>query len=301
MNVARAGRALGVPALLVGFTRPNRRRRGQLIADEGSARAGAERRRAAVHGRDPGARRPGHGHERARACHRSRGLGALRGGRRLATGRSRRARLQRKRSSRDAARRIRTPGGAGPPEAVVAIVDTSGAALGAALQSRPDLVCPNLAEAEGLLGGRADETVEAGDPTEVRLRAASAAAGARRHGAGAAVVTAEAGCGGGGRHGGHLAPGSCPRRSASRSAPGDALVGGLAAALERGAPLERGGERGPRDSGRERGDRLRRVSSARASSPTGGRRSAARTDRCRRCPRTRVQVCRFDSVVEVRR
>jgi 1-phosphofructokinase len=120
-----------------------------------------------------------------------------------------------------------------------AIVDTSGPALGAALESRPAVACPNLAEAEGLLHGRADETVEHGDPGEVRVRATVAAAELVRRGARAAVVSA-------GAAGAAVAEGAAvswhPARTVAVRNPigaGDALVGGLAAALERGEPLDR--------------------------------------------------------------
>lgn len=120
----------------------------------------------------------------------------------------------------------------------VAIVDVSGPALGAALHSGSAVVCPNLAEAEGLLHGRADETVDAGDPSEVRLRAANAAAELVRRGARAAVVT-------GGAAGAAVADGTTVRWYAAPAVTvcnpigaGDAFVGGLAAALERGEALE---------------------------------------------------------------
>src|SRR5690349_13044264 len=58
---------------------------------------------------------------------------------------------------------------------VVAIVDVTGDRLGAAVAAGDAIVTPNLAEAEGLLHGRADETVETGDPEEVRVRACAAA------------------------------------------------------------------------------------------------------------------------------
>ena len=66
------------------------------------------------------------------------------------------------------------------------IVDVNGPALEAALAAGPDVVTPNLAEAEGLLLGRADETVEAGELSVVRARALVARGAAR------AVVTAAA-------------------------------------------------------------------------------------------------------------
>jgi 1-phosphofructokinase family hexose kinase len=119
------------------------------------------------------------------------------------------------------------------------IVDVSGPALGAALESSPAVVCPNLAEAEGLLQGRADETVEAGDPSAVRERAADAAAELVRRGAQVAVVTA-------GAAGAAVAEGDAVTWYRAHAVTvrnpigaGDALVGGLAAALERGEPLDR--------------------------------------------------------------
>jgi fructose-1-phosphate kinase PfkB-like protein len=119
------------------------------------------------------------------------------------------------------------------------IVDVSGPALAAVLQSGPAVVCPNLAEAEGLLHGRPDETVDAGDPRAVRQRAADAAAELVRRGASAAVVTA-------GAAGAALADGDAVTWYRAHAVTvrnpigaGDALVGGLAAALEQGQTLER--------------------------------------------------------------
>jgi fructose-1-phosphate kinase PfkB-like protein len=98
-----------------------------------------------------------------------------------------------------------------------------------------DVVTPNLAEAEGLLHGRADETVEAGDPAVVRARAEAAARALVDRGAGRAVVTAAAaGAAMADAHGSSWLP--APRVAAVRNpiGAGDALVGGLALALERG-------------------------------------------------------------------
>jgi 1-phosphofructokinase family hexose kinase len=121
----------------------------------------------------------------------------------------------------------------------VAIVDVSGPTLASALASGVAVVCPNLAEAEALLHGRADETVEAGDPDEVRLRAANAAAELVRRGARAALVTA-------GAAGAAVATGAATNWYRAHAVTvrnpigaGDALVGGLAAALESGTPFER--------------------------------------------------------------
>jgi fructose-1-phosphate kinase PfkB-like protein len=120
----------------------------------------------------------------------------------------------------------------------VAIVDVTGAQLGAALDARAGVVTPNLAEAEGLLHGRADETVEAGDPVEVRERAREAACELVARGARRAIVTA-------GAAGAAVADGEAvgwldaPRVARVRNpvGAGDALVGGLAVALERGEPF----------------------------------------------------------------
>src|SRR4051812_15901802 len=83
-----------------------------------------------------------------------------------------------------------------------AIVDVTGARLGAAVAAGAAIVTPNLAEAEGLLHGRADETVEAGDPEEVRGRACAAAEALVGRGARGAIVTAAAAGAGGGGGGG---------------------------------------------------------------------------------------------------
>ncbi|MFL5825927.1 MAG: 1-phosphofructokinase family hexose kinase [Thermoleophilaceae bacterium] len=119
-----------------------------------------------------------------------------------------------------------------------AIVDGAGEVLAAALEAHPDVVTPNLAEAEGLLHGRADESVEAGDPAEVRARAGAAAVELVRRGARAAVVTA-------GAAGAAVADGSTviwhPAQRVAVHNPigaGDSFAGGMAAALERGEPLD---------------------------------------------------------------
>jgi len=116
----------------------------------------------------------------------------------------------------------------------LAIVDVGGDQLAAALGAGADVVTPNLAEAEGLLLGRADESVEAGDLAAVRERAVAAARALVERGAARAVVTAaEAGAG--------VADGWMVRWLPAHSVAevrnpigaGDALVGGLALALER--------------------------------------------------------------------
>lgn len=70
------------------------------------------------------------------------------------------------------------------------VVDTSGAQLGPAVDAGPDLVTPNLAEAEALLAGRSDEHVDAGRDSARPATEAAVALVAR--GARAAMVTAGA-------------------------------------------------------------------------------------------------------------
>jgi 1-phosphofructokinase len=119
---------------------------------------------------------------------------------------------------------------------VVSVVDVAGPQLAAALAAGPDVVTPNLAEAEGVLHGRADETVEAGDADVVRERTLAAARALVARGAARAVVTAAAaGAALAGVDGERWF--SSPRVAAVRNpiGAGDALVGGLAVALERGS------------------------------------------------------------------
>ena len=239
VNVARVARALDAPALLVGFA-PGRTGQAAawLLADEGldvdAVPTGGELRSTAVvlerGGRvtvmnEPGPRLGAGDWERyeravaARledhavlACSGSAPPGAPEGGyARLVV-------LARERGA-------------------VALVDANGPPLAAALGARPEFVTPNLAEAEGILLGRADETVEAGDPAEVRQRAAVAAAGLVARGARTAIVTAgSAGAAvlvDGGEPRWHPAPRVEVRNPIGA---GDALVGGLCAGLERGEP-----------------------------------------------------------------
>jgi 1-phosphofructokinase family hexose kinase len=117
----------------------------------------------------------------------------------------------------------------------LAVVDASGAALGEALAARPDVILPNLGEAEQLLGHSAGEDVDAAH--DAQPRALAAARELVESGAAAAVVTAAAA-------GAALVDGS---RSEWLSAPsvvvrnpigaGDAFAAGFAVALEQGADL----------------------------------------------------------------
>jgi len=119
---------------------------------------------------------------------------------------------------------------------IAVLIDAKGPLLGAALAAGPDMVTPNLAEAEGVLGGGdAPEGVDV-DPAEARARAVAAATGLRAAGARAAVVTAAAA-------GAAVASADKTRwipapRVAVRNpiGAGDALTAGVAAALTRGLP-----------------------------------------------------------------
>jgi len=241
VNVARVARALRVPALLVGFT-PGRTgaAAAQLIADEGlrfeAVPTGGELRSTAVilerDGRVTVMNEPGPpiGPEDWERYEAAVALG-LEGHGVLACSGS----IPPGTPPNAYGRLVELAADAG----AAAIVDTSGPALAAALERRPAVACPNLAEAEGLLHGRADETVEHGEPERVRARATEAAAELVRRGARAAVVTA-------GAAGAAVAEGATvswhPAHAVTVRNPigaGDALVGGLAAALERGEPLAR--------------------------------------------------------------
>ena len=239
VNVARVARALGAPAVLVGFI-PGRTGQAAagLLADEGldleAVPVGGELRSTAVvlerGGRvtvlnEPGPRLGARDWER----------------------------YERAVAARLAGHAVLACSGSTPPGApedayarlvvlahdrgALALVDATGPPLAAALGARPDFVTPNLAEAEGLLLGRADETVEAGDPTEVRQRAVAAATGLVARGAGTAIVTAGAvGAAvlvAGGEPCWHPAPRVKVRNPIGA---GDALVGGLCVGLERGEP-----------------------------------------------------------------
>jgi 1-phosphofructokinase family hexose kinase len=126
--------------------------------------------------------------------------------------------------------------GIGHRHGFITVVDTARAALAGALPARPDVVSPNLAEAEAVLSGHADESVEP-EGDDVRDRALDAAMRLTAWGARAALVSA-------GRHGLAGADATGAFWLSAPSVPevnpvgaGDALVGGLAVALEQGAQL----------------------------------------------------------------
>ncbi|MHB1782066.1 MAG: 1-phosphofructokinase family hexose kinase [Acidimicrobiales bacterium] len=115
------------------------------------------------------------------------------------------------------------------------VVDATGPALAGALEVGPDVVSPNLSEAEALLHGTSGEAVE---PTgaDVAERAAAAVAGLRARGARHAIVSA-------GSHGAAFDDGAAVAWCAAPVVEvvnpigaGDSLVGGLIHALEGGRP-----------------------------------------------------------------
>jgi 1-phosphofructokinase family hexose kinase len=112
-------------------------------------------------------------------------------------------------------------------------VDAAGQALAAVLPAHPDVVSPNLSEAESLLHGPSVEGVEP-DGADIAQRAAAAARGLVARGARRAIVSA-------GRHGAAFSDADwtvfCPAPTVSVVSPvgaGDSLVGGLVHALEDG-------------------------------------------------------------------
>ena len=113
------------------------------------------------------------------------------------------------------------------------VVDSTGEVLASALTAHPDVVSPNLAEAETLVFGPAIEGVEP-EGDEVVQRAIEAAQSLVARGAGHAIVSA-------GSHGAAFSDGTeaafCPAPEVSAVSPigaGDSLVGGLVHALEEG-------------------------------------------------------------------
>jgi 1-phosphofructokinase len=192
LNVARAARALGARAMLVAFL-PGRtgRAAGELIAEEGVALAGVsvegEIRSTSIllepSGRATVLNEPGPPLADGDWIALEAAIGASlpEHGVLVCSG------SVPPRSPADAyARLVRQAHAAGRH----AIVDATGPTLDAALAAEPDLVTPNLGEAEGLLHGRTDEAVEAAP--DARPRAAAAARALIARGAHAAIVTAAA-------------------------------------------------------------------------------------------------------------
>lgn len=113
------------------------------------------------------------------------------------------------------------------------VVDAARAALAGALGAGPDIVTPNLAEAEGVLWGLADEAVHDEDQ-EVPDRARAAVAELCRRGARTAAVTAgAAGTAYGDAQDAVWVP-TVRVRVVNPIGAGDSFVGGLVEALEAG-------------------------------------------------------------------
>jgi fructose-1-phosphate kinase PfkB-like protein len=125
----------------------------------------------------------------------------------------------------------------------VAVVDAGGATLRAALAAGPDVVTPNLAEAEGVLFGRADEAVEASP--EACEHALAAARELVRAGGGAAVVTAaSAGAAVASAEGAWWIAAPRVEAVANPIGAGDVLAAGLASGLEAGLDVRAAAVRG---------------------------------------------------------
>jgi 1-phosphofructokinase family hexose kinase len=241
LNVARAAKALGHPALLVGFVPGHTGRAGAaLIAGEGVELAGVE-------------------------CGgelRSTAVVLERGGRTTVfnepgppVGDGDWERYEAELRARAGGHRVLVCSGSVPPGApadayarlaalgrevgLATVVDASGPVLERALGDATDVVVPNLGEAEEVLGlGRGGESVAA--TADARPRALAAAAALARRGPRAAVVTAaEAGAA--------LAvageepiwlPAPVIAEVRNPIGAGDVFTSALAAALERGEPLD---------------------------------------------------------------
>jgi 1-phosphofructokinase family hexose kinase len=240
LNVARSALALGAPATLVAFV-PGRtgRAAAELIADEGVALTGVpvggEIRSTSVI-LEPGGR--------ATVLNEP--------GPPLAEGDW--AALEAAVGSAPAGHGVLVCSGSLPPGspddgyarlvrlARVSVVDAAGALLSAALEARPDVVTPNLGEAEGLLHGRADEAIEAAP--DARERAEAAAEALVRAGARAAVVTAAA-AGAAAAADGATTWLPAPRVTVRNPiGAGDALTAALSAALEAGDDVLTAARRG---------------------------------------------------------
>jgi 1-phosphofructokinase family hexose kinase len=240
LNVARAARALGAPAVLVSFVAGHTGRAGAaMVAAEGIELCGVpspgELRSTAVileaSGRTTVLNEPGprigpaewEAYERELGVH-LRGHGVLVCSGSVPPG-----------SPPDAYGRLAALARAG---GLPSVVDAAGETLAATLAAGPDVVTPNLGEAEGVLGtGGGGEQVEAA--SDARPRALAAAEALVACGARAAVVTAAAA-------GAALAtadgsptwtPAPVIAEVRNPVGAGDVLASGLAAALERGEPL----------------------------------------------------------------
>ncbi|MEP6812416.1 MAG: PfkB family carbohydrate kinase [Actinomycetota bacterium] len=119
---------------------------------------------------------------------------------------------------------------------VIAVIDGAREALKACLAAEPDVVTPNLAEAVAVLHGRGEEAVEV-DGAHARSAARSAAERLLDAGARAALVTVGRHGVAGADRGGAFWIAAPPVTEVNPIGAGDAFVGGLAVALERGSDL----------------------------------------------------------------
>jgi 1-phosphofructokinase family hexose kinase len=123
------------------------------------------------------------------------------------------------------------------------ICDTSSEQLRAALGAAPDLVAPNLAEAETVLGGGEEEPVDAGEVALDRAAGAASALAAR----GAAAVLVTAGAAGAVLVSGRDPPVALPAHEVEVVNPvgaGDCLVAGIALGVAAGRDLVASARRG---------------------------------------------------------
>jgi 1-phosphofructokinase family hexose kinase len=118
----------------------------------------------------------------------------------------------------------------------ITVIDAARDALRSCLPFGPDVVTPNLAEAEAALHGTSDEAVEA-ESGDARTAAVAAARGLLDAGArGALVTVGRLGVGGADQDGAFWIAAPAVREVNPIGA-GDAFVAGLAVALERGDDL----------------------------------------------------------------
>lgn len=118
------------------------------------------------------------------------------------------------------------------------VVDAARGALAGALAARPDIVTPNLAEADGVLSGHEHEPVDETGPQTARHACGAVRALCARGARAAAVTAGAAGTAFGDARGVHWIP-TVPVRVVNPIGAGDSFVGGLVQALEGGAtPLD---------------------------------------------------------------
>ncbi len=113
------------------------------------------------------------------------------------------------------------------------VVDASRGALVGALGAGPDIVTPNLAEADGALSGHADEPVDETGPQTPRHACAAVRALCGRGARSAAVTAGAAGTAFGDARDVYWVP-TLPVRVVNPVGAGDSFVGGLVHALESG-------------------------------------------------------------------